>query len=199
MRPPLIPQTKATFRDIDTSRLWRSFINLGECLRQLFYFLDVLSVGDPAGQPCQYTAAPGGGIAFKASLACGLGNLGKATWLAVGSLAYELLRTVQTVLTAFALPAYASAIRIPTFNDALNDVEVAVCEVGAIVGSIFPVKFNCSSQVRIVFLLLYFLLFYTRGAARRVWVTQALDEGHEPGEGIELSHQLGLSSPVLFW
>ncbi len=62
-------QTKATFHDIDTSRLWRSFINLGECLRQFFYFLDVLSVGDPVGKTCQYTTT-GGATAFKASLAC---------------------------------------------------------------------------------------------------------------------------------
>jgi len=77
-----------------------------------------------------------------------LGNFIKAVWLGVGSLAYEVLRVIQTVLTAFALPTYASSIRIPTFNDALNDIEVAVCELGAIVGSIFPVGFNCSAQVR---------------------------------------------------
>lgn len=144
---PFSRQTFATFRDIDTSRLWRSFINLGECLRQIFYFLDVLTVGDPVGQPCQYTDT-NGRVAYKASLACGLGNFGKAVWLGAGSLAYELLRTAQTVLAAFALPAYASSIRIPTLNDALNDLEVATCELGAIIGSIFPVKFNCSSQVR---------------------------------------------------
>ncbi len=145
--------TKATFKDINTTRLWRSYINLGECVRQLLYLLDVLNLGDPAGQPCEYA-----GPSFKRSLACGFGNLLKAVWLAIGSLAYELLRLIQTLLTSFALPSYGSSIRIPTFTDALNDVEVATCEIGVIIGAIFPLTFNCSSQVRVPLSVLYYHL-----------------------------------------
>ncbi len=154
----------ATFKDINTSRLWRSFINIGECLRQLLYLFDVEGSGDPANETCEYQVF-GSGILYKASIGCGLGNLAKATWLALGSLLYEFLRMLQTVLTAFASPSYAVNIRIPTFNDALNDVEVMACEVGAIIGGIFPVKFNCSSQVWL--LLLHLRMGLVQGAECR--------------------------------
>src|SRR5690242_20532375 len=49
---------------------------------QLLYLLDVLNLGDPAGQPCEYD----GGTELKRSLACGLGNGIKAGWLLLGSL-----------------------------------------------------------------------------------------------------------------
>ena len=140
---------KATFADLTILKVWRSFINLGLCLKNLIYLLDVLSLGDPVGKPCESPSNdPTQPVLYKKAFACFLGNFVDATWLMLGSLIYEIARMARGLLIYFAYldDFHGREIQIPTLTNALKNLDVAICNLGGLIGSIFPVTFSCSAQ-----------------------------------------------------
>jgi len=134
-----------TWLGINLDLPFRYYINLATCWQNLLYLLDVPSLGDPPDETCIYVQ--GGQTLYKASFACAFGNLIAAAWLAVGSVAYEILHTVQLVLAAFEAPPIPGVVvQVPTLQAATADLDVALCMVGQVIGGLFPLTFNCSSQ-----------------------------------------------------
>lgn len=137
---------KVHFGYISYDPLFRALIHFAECIRRLFYWLDtpLQSIGDPPGQPCQY-AGPNGQTLFKRSFLCAIGNVVDAGLLFFDSILYELLRLARSLLETFAQVPNV-AVEIPTLASANADFKAALCQFGAVIGSLVPVTFSCSAQ-----------------------------------------------------
>lgn len=137
---------KVHFGYINYDPLFRALIHFAECVRRLFYWIDtpLQSIGDPPGQPCQYTGT-NGQILFKRAFLCAIGNIVNAGLLFGDSVLYELLRLARSLLESFAQVPDVT-VEIPTLASANADFKAALCQLGAVIGSLVPVTFSCSAQ-----------------------------------------------------
>lgn len=139
---------KVMFDEINVDGVFRPLLHLAECIRQLWYLFDVVSLGFPADVTCEYLDVSDT-VSYKKAFACALGNLSKAAATAFISLYYELIILIRSLLASFVtgpLPLPVTKVVIPTFSDAVRNLDVVLCELGALVGSIFPVSFSCNAQ-----------------------------------------------------
>ena len=114
---------------------------------QSSYLFDtpIQAIGDPGGEPCQYES--GGVIMFKLSIPCCLGNLVNALLLFAIDVIYEILLLLRTVLASFAKPpVFGLTVQTPIFQAATANILVSLCQIGGLIGSVFPVTFSCSAQ-----------------------------------------------------
>jgi hypothetical protein len=63
------------------------------------------------------------------------------------SIIYDILVLIQSVLVVSSSVPNAQ-VQIPTFSNAVANLEVALCQFGAVVGSLLPVTFSCSAQLQ---------------------------------------------------
>jgi hypothetical protein len=138
--------TKTTFWELPMDDFWRAYIHLAECLRRLAYLLNIFELPDPANQECEYTTGPSLQLAFKRQLFCVVGNTIQTVMLLVGSAANAILYFVRTLLSDVVTPDIGVQTEIPTFREAVINLMVLFCDVGALFGSFFPFDLSCSAQ-----------------------------------------------------
>jgi len=130
----------------------RQWLNFGDAIQNVFYFFDKnanIGGGEPLGVACQYPdpTVPPLFVNFRWSVFCTAGNWIDALMDLAGSLVYPIITTINLLLGAIAVPELSSSVLIPTFGDAINNIEVLGCLTGGFIGTFFPTTFTCSAQV----------------------------------------------------
>lgn len=145
--------------NISIDGMIREGLHFGRCLRVLLYvpfplvrcspirsaLFDNPDWGSPPG-PCEFLD-DNGRVQFKRSFWCGLGVALKSSVYAIIAALYQILNMLQAVFTSFAIPSYATNIRLPTFLASLSDVQTAFCGLAAAIAGLLPLTFSCSAQL----------------------------------------------------
>lgn len=137
--------TMKTFADIPLDAVYRQLTHLAACIRALIILFDIPALGTPAGEACTYTLS-GGGTGYKISFPCYLGDFVQSAIMVFVPASYEILKLMQMLLASFARFSYTAEIGLPTLENSLRNLEVAMCRLGGLLATFLPVTFSCSAQ-----------------------------------------------------